>query len=75
MTMTAANDDPGARHDFATAIEAIWYAHAHRPVAITVGGRHRVVSPAEAERLKLARIEFAYLAEVNGRVVTIPANE
>jgi hypothetical protein len=59
---------------FATAAEAVRYARAHRPVAITVGGRHLVVTAAEAERLAAAGIEFAYLAECDGRIVTVPVN-
>ncbi len=65
-----AADGPG----FATAAEAIRYAREHRPVALTVDGRHRVVTQAEAERLEAAGTEFACLTEVDGRVVTVPVN-
>ena len=60
--------------EFPTAAEAIAFAAANRPVAITVGGRHLVVTRAEADRLQAAGVEFAYLAEVDGRVVTVPVN-
>jgi hypothetical protein len=63
-----------AGSDFPTAIEAVRYARAHRPVAITVGGRHQVVTQAEADRLAAAGVGFAYLTEVDGRVVTVPVN-
>jgi hypothetical protein len=60
--------------EFATAAEAIRHAAEHRPVAIAVAGRHLVVPKAEADRLAAAGVAFAYLAEVEGRVVTVPVN-
>jgi hypothetical protein len=63
-----------AGSDFPTAIEAIRYAHAQRPVAITIDGRNQVVAQAEADRLAAAGVEFAYLTEVDGRVVAVPVN-
>jgi hypothetical protein len=63
-----------AESEFPTAIEAIRFARAQRPVAITIDGRHRVVTQAEADRLAAAGIEFAYLTEVDGRVVAVPVN-
>jgi hypothetical protein len=41
--------------------------------AIFVGGKHLTVSKAEAERIASARIEFAYLVDHLGKIVTIPA--
>jgi hypothetical protein len=63
-----------AEAGFATAAEAIRYAREHRPVAITVDGRYLVVTQAEADRLQAAGVEFACLAEYDGRVLTIPVN-
>jgi hypothetical protein len=69
----AAAERPAGR-EFATAAEAIRYARQHRPVAITINGRNRVVTQAEADRLQAAGTEFAFLTEVDGRVVSIPVN-
>jgi hypothetical protein len=63
-----------AGREFATAAEAVRYAREHRPVAITINGRNRVVAQAEASRLEAAGVEFAFLTEVDGRVVTVPVN-
>jgi hypothetical protein len=60
--------------EFRTAAAAIAFAAAHRPVAITVDGRHLVVTRAEADRLEAAGVAFAFLTEVGGRVVTVPVN-
>lgn len=68
---TAAAPEP----EFATAAEAIRYAREHRPVAIAIDGRYRVVTQAEADRLQAAGVEFAYLTEVDGRVVSVPVND
>ena len=72
--VTAAGRARPAGREFATAREAIEHARAQQPVAITVGGRYRVVTRAEAHRLEAAGVAFAYLNEVDGRVVTVPVN-
>jgi hypothetical protein len=58
----------------ATAIDAIREAAARKPVAIVKGGRYLVIAQDEAARLETAGVEFAYLHECDGRVVTVPVN-
>ena len=72
--MTTPHDSPAPNPDFVTAAEAIRYAREHRPVAIAVGGRFRVVTQAGADRLAAARVPFAYLTESDGRVMAVPIN-
>jgi hypothetical protein len=73
MTMTALTS--GRLPDFPTAADAIRFARENRPVAIAIGGRYRVVIRTEAERLEAAGTAFAYLHEIDGRVVSVPVND
>jgi hypothetical protein len=43
--------------------------------AILVGGKYLTVSEAEAERIAAAGIEFAYLVDHHGKIMTIPVND
>jgi len=43
--------------------------------AILVGARYLTVTKAEAERIAAAGIEFAYLVDHHGKIMTIPVNE
>ena len=60
--------------EFASADEAIHFAAANRPVAIRLESRILVVRQQDAERLAAAGVEFAYLHDHAGRVVTVPVN-
>ena len=60
--------------EFATAREAIHQAQQTGGPAIRLGGRHLVVSAAEANRLEMTGTAFAYLSLCRGRVVTVPVN-
>lgn len=59
---------------FASAREAIEFARENQPVAILIGRRHVVVSRADADRLAAAGVEFAFVHERDGRVITVPVN-
>jgi len=51
--------------EFATAAEAVQYADAAgRGRAITIDGKHAVVSVADCDRLEVARIPFAHRGAV-----------
>jgi hypothetical protein len=43
--------------------------------AILVGGKYLTVTKAEAERIAAAGVEFAYLVDHHGKIVTIPVND
>ena len=43
--------------------------------AILVGGKYLTVTKAEAERIAAAGIEFAYLVDHHGKIMTIPVND
>ena len=43
--------------------------------AIFVGDKYLTVAQAEAERIAAAGIEFAYLVEHEGQIMTIPVND
>ena len=60
--------------EFATAGEAIRFAAANRPVAIRLEGKNLVVRQEDADRLAAAGVEFAYLHDHEGRIVTVPVN-
>lgn len=61
--------------EFPTADEAIQHTNASGlGVAITVSGKNLVVSEATAQRLEVARVQFAYLHEHQERIVTVPVN-
>lgn len=60
---------------FPTADEALQHTNAiGLGSAISLGGETLVVSEVEAKRLEAAGIQFAYLCERQGRIVTIPTN-
>jgi hypothetical protein len=61
--------------EFDTAREAIEHAGATGGRAVLLGGRHAVVPAADAEWLEWFGAAFAYLHELNGRVVTVPVND
>jgi uncharacterized protein (DUF934 family) len=61
--------------EFATAVEATWYAAANRPVAIQLDGKNLVIRRQDADRLEAAGVEFAYLSDGRGyerRIITVP---
>lgn len=66
--------------EFKTAGESIQHVNASgRGVSILLNGRHLVVELAEAHRLEVAGVEFAYVCEHEmpsgeWRIVTIPVN-
>ncbi len=43
--------------------------------AILVGNKYLTLQRAEAERIAAAGIEFAYLVDHHGKIMTIPAND
>ena len=43
--------------------------------AILLGGKCLTVTKAEAERIAAAGIEFAYLVDHHGKILTIPVND
>jgi len=43
--------------------------------AIFVGGKFLTVTKAEAERIAAAGIEFTYLVDHQGKIMTIPVND
>ncbi|MCC6680501.1 MAG: hypothetical protein IT445_06320 [Phycisphaeraceae bacterium] len=61
--------------EFPNAHEAIQYTDASgRGEAVYVDGLYLVVEQREADRLQAAGVEFAYLHDHKGRIVTIPVN-
>jgi hypothetical protein len=60
--------------EFASALEALQHATANGGKAIRMGGRNLVASEPDAQFLAALGIEFAYLCEHDGRIVTIPVN-
>ncbi|MFA5291925.1 MAG: hypothetical protein WC496_02710 [Phycisphaerae bacterium] len=51
------------------------HAAAEGGEAILINGKRMVVSEDPAGRLEEARVEFAYLCDHGGRIVTIPVND
>jgi hypothetical protein len=43
--------------------------------AILIGTKYLTVTKAEAERIAAAGVEFAYLIDQNGKIMTIPVND
>ena len=43
--------------------------------AILVGGKYLTVTKAEAQRIAAAGIEFAYLVDHHGEIMTIPVHD
>ena len=62
--------------EFDTASEAIQYAQAAgKGEAILLNGRNLLVTWEVAERLASEGVDFAYLCDHKGRIVTIPVND
>jgi len=61
--------------EFDSAGDAVQHMNAGGGVAILVGGKRLVVAQAEADRLAEAGVEFAYLLDHHGRIVTVPVND
>ena len=61
--------------DFKTADGAISHAQAEGSTAILIDGNYLVVPEDTADRLGQAKVEFAYLCDHRGRIVTIPVND
>jgi alpha-D-ribose 1-methylphosphonate 5-triphosphate diphosphatase PhnM len=61
--------------EFPTAREAVEHARRHGGRAIRLGGRNLVVRDQDAEWLATARVEFAYLCDHHGQIVTVPVND
>ena len=61
--------------EFKTADGAISHAEAEGSTAILTDGKYLVVSEKTAEELAGAKVEFAYLCDHGGRIVTIPVND
>ena len=60
--------------EFMSAKMAIDYAAANKPVVIRVDGKILIVLKHEADLLAAEGVEFAYLTEYDGRIVTVPVN-
>ncbi len=76
--MACPTEQPEREIDFAefpTARDAIAHAHAAGGRAIRVGSRTYVVSVEDAQWLEGFGTAFAYLHEVQGRIVTVPVNQ
>ena len=58
-----------------SAREAVRRAAATGGEAIILDGRKLVVSPEDAEKLEIAGVEFAYLCEHRGQILTVPVND
>ena len=59
---------------FETKGEAVQYSEAAGGKAILLEGEALVVSEKDADRLAAAGIEFAYLIDRDGRLMTVPIN-
>jgi len=61
--------------EFDTTGEAIQYTHAAgHGTAIRAGVRNLVIRQDDAERMAAAGVEFAYLCDHKGHIVTIPVD-
>ena len=60
--------------EFETAHETIQHAVATDGIAVRLDGKNLVVSETDLDRLMDSGIEFAYLDDRNGTIVTIPVN-
>ena len=66
-------------------IQATEHASAHEALqhldasgddrAITVGGKYLTLKQDEADRIEMAGVEFAYLVDHHGQIMTIPVND
>jgi len=61
--------------EFRTAHEAIEHAEATEQNAIRMNKKYFTLPETETDRLLEGRVEFAYLCDHNGTIVTIPVNE
>ena len=57
-----------------TAHQAIEHAEATGQNVVRLNGTYFSISDAETDRLLTHGVEFAYIADHNGTIVTIPAN-
>jgi hypothetical protein len=76
--MAPANEQPDRAIDmteFPTARAAIAHARETGARAIRMGGRNVVVSREDAEWLETSGAVFAYLHELQDRIVTVPVND
>ena len=76
--MACPNEEPAREiemTEFPTARAAIDHARAAGGRAIRLGTQNVVVSAADAEWLEAFGSVFAYLHEVQGRIVTVPINQ
>ena len=76
--MSCPNEQPDREiemTEFPTARAAIAHARSTGARALALGNRFVVVLAADAEWLETFGSVFAYLHEVQGRVVTIPVNQ
>ena len=60
--------------EFETAHEAIEHAVATGGIAVRLNGQNLVVSETDIDRLMDNGIDFAYLDDHDGTIVTIPVN-
>jgi hypothetical protein len=66
-------------------IRATEYPNAHEAIqhldvsgddhAILVGNKYLTLKQAEADRIEAAGVEFAYLVDHHGKIMTIPVND
>src|SRR5260370_29908690 len=61
--------------EFPSAIEAVQHATTNGGKAIRIRARNLVASEPDAQFLAALGIEFAYLCDHNGRIVTVPVND
>jgi len=61
--------------EFPTALEAVRHAAQNGGKAILMDGRNLVASEPDTQFLAGLGIEFAYLCEHKGRIVTVPVND
>jgi len=60
--------------EFPTLREAIAHAEASDLEAIHLDGKYFVLDPLEADRLDEAGVTFAFVYDLDGKIVTIPVN-
>jgi hypothetical protein len=62
--------------EHASAHEAIQYLDVSGDDrAIMVGGKYLTVKQVEADRIEMAGVEFAYLVDHHGTIMTVPVND
>jgi hypothetical protein len=60
--------------EFTNINEAIAHAEAADVEAIHLNGKYFVLDPLEADRLDEAGVTFAFVYDLDGKIVTIPVN-